>query len=200
MWTPSTRFCDTHGMDQTEFVDASLTNPISRAILERLPALSVADSWLVSGALFQTVWNNLTDRPTAYGIRDYDVFYFDPDTSWEAEDAVIRRAADLFKDVSAPVEVRNQARVHIWYEQKFGSPYPPLGRATDGIDRFLMDAAMVGVRPNSTAYDVYAPKGFDDIASMTIRPNRAPNFLPDRYMEKAKRWREIWPELTILPA
>jgi hypothetical protein len=46
----------------------------------------------------------------------------------------------------------------------------------------------------------YAPKGFADIASLTIRPNRAPNFLPDRYREKAKRWRELWPELTVLPA
>jgi hypothetical protein len=188
-------------MDQDEFVEAALTNPINRAILERLPALQAANCWLVSGALFQTVWNSLADRPPEYGIRDYDVFYFDPDTSWDAEDAVIRRASALFGDLNASVEVRNQARVHLWYETKFGAPYPPLGRATDGIDRFLMDCAMVGLRPiDESRYGVYAPKGVADIASLTVRPNRVANFLPALYEEKARRWRELWPELTILPA
>jgi hypothetical protein len=187
-------------MDQAIFTRTALANPVNRAILGRLEKLDVGDCWLVSGALFQTVWNVLTGRPPQFGIRDYDVFYFDPDTSWDAEDLVIKRAAELFGDLGAPVEVRNQARVHLWYEQKFQAPYPALKRSTDGIDRFLMDAAMVGIRPAGRAYELYAPKGFDDIAAMTIRPNRANNFHPDRYREKAERWRELWPELTIVPA
>ena len=48
------------------------------------------------GCLVQTVWNVLTGRAVDYGINDYDVFYFDPDTSWEAEDAVIRKLHDAF--------------------------------------------------------------------------------------------------------
>jgi uncharacterized protein len=188
-------------MRQSEFIDAALGNPNNRAILNRLPDLKVGDAWLVSGALFQTTWNALTARPPTYGIKDYDIFYFDPDTSWEAEDAVIKRAAALFADLGVEIEVRNQARVHLWYAQKYARPYAPLLKATDGIDRFLCDCAMVGMRHNrDAAYDVYAPKGFADIASLTVRPNRMPNFHPDRYREKALRWREAWPELTILPA
>ena len=35
--------------------------------------------------------NHLTDRPLDYGIKDYDLNYFDEsDLSYEAEDAVIR--------------------------------------------------------------------------------------------------------------
>lgn len=187
-------------MNQTEFLTAVLGNRVNLLILERLRDFGLPDCWLVSGALFQTVWNQLTNRPSEFGIKDYDVFYFDPDTSWAGEDAVIRRAAVLFDDLGAIVEVRNQARVHLWYEQKFGTSYPPLKRSTDGIDRFLMEAAMVGIQPIGIGYQVYAPKGFADIANMTIRPNRAPNFHPARYREKAERWREIWPEITILPA
>src|SRR5476649_757528 len=187
-------------MEQSAFVDAVQTNPVNRAILERSAGLGVADCWLVSGALFQTVWNSLTNRPPQFGIRDYDVVYFDADTSWQSEDIVIKRAANLFADLRVPVEVRNQARVHLWYEQKFGMPYPPLTRATDGIDRFLMDAAMGGIRAAGSTYEVYAPKGFSDIATLTIRPNGTPNFHPARYREKAERWRRLWPELTILPA
>jgi hypothetical protein len=187
-------------MNRDAFVDTILTNPVNATILSRLAALRVSDCWLVSGALFQTVWNVRTNRPVRRGIRDYDIFYFDPDTSWDAEDAVIKRAAALFADLDAPIEVRNQARVHIWYAEKFGTPYPPLCRATDGIDRFLMHCSMVGIRPDEKAYAVYAPHGFADIENMTIRPNRMPNFHPERYREKAERWREVWPELTILPA
>ena len=185
-------------MNQSEFIAAVLTNRVNRNILERLPDLAVPDGWVVSGALFQTVWNSMTGRPPQYGIKDYDIFYFDPDTSWDAEDAVIRRADALYPGLA--IEVRNQARVHIWYEEKFSVPYPPLTRATDGIDRFLCDCSMVGIRPSGAGYDVYAPRGFADIASMTLRPNRLPNYHPSRYEEKARRWRDLWPEITVLPA
>ena len=185
-------------MNLFEFADAAFANPINVAIIERLPRLHLADCWLVSGALFQTVWNRLTNRPVDHGIRDYDVFYFDTDLAWEAEDMVIKQASTLFADLNVAVEVRNQARVHLWYEEKFGTTYPPLACSTDGIDRFLMHNAMVGIRGDDSACDVYAPKGFADILSMTVRPNLAPNFHPVRYREKAERWREHWPELTIL--
>jgi hypothetical protein len=185
-------------MNRSELVEAARGNPSNRAILERLPALDAPDAWLVSGALFQTVWNARTGRPPTHGIKDYDIFYFDPDTSWEAEDAVIKRAAALFADLGVEIEVRNQGRVHIWYKEKFGTDYPMLTRATDGIDRFLCDCAMIGIRPNGSAFDVYAPKGLADIETMTIRPNRMPNFHPDRYLEKAARWKAQWPEITII--
>jgi hypothetical protein len=187
-------------MNQAKFVETVLTNPVNRAVLARLPELGAPDCWLVSGALFQTVWNAKTGHPPAHGIKDYDIFYFDPDPSWEAEDAAIKRAGALFADLSVEIEVRNQGRVHIWYQEKFGTPYPPLAKATDGIDRFLCDCAQVGMRPDGDGFDVYAPKGFADIESMTVRPNRAANFHPDRYAEKAARWRAVWPEITILPA
>jgi hypothetical protein len=39
-------------------------------------------------ALFQTVWNVLDGSDPGATIRDYDMFYFDEDTSYEAEDAL----------------------------------------------------------------------------------------------------------------
>jgi hypothetical protein len=187
-------------MTEDSFVAAVLTNPINRVVLDKLPQLELSDAWLASGAVFQPVWNRLTERDPQYGIKDYDIFYFDPDTSYEAEDAAIEMTRDLFADVRVEIEVRNQARVHLWYEKKFGVPYPPLGRATNGIDRFLMPCAQVGIRKSGDSFDVYAPRGFDDIERMIVRPNRCPNFHPQRYVEKANRWKELWPELTILPA
>lgn len=175
-----------------------LSATLNAKILVRLAGVDLPDAWLVSGALFQTAWNVLTDRPPTLGIKDYDVFYFDRDVSWEAEDRVIRYAAEIFSDLDTRVEVRNQARVHLWYPQKFGVPYPPLRRTTDGIDRFLMQCAQVGIAASD--WRIYAPKGFDDIESLTVRPNFTGNFRAERHFEKAERWKAQWPELTILSA
>ncbi|MBP8062728.1 MAG: nucleotidyltransferase family protein, partial [Brevundimonas sp.] len=82
---------------------------------------------IFSGAVYQSVWNALTGRPAGYGVRDYDVGYFDPDTSWDAEDVIIKRVAAAFdKPFRSTVEVRNQARVPIWFPAHFGEPYDPL--------------------------------------------------------------------------
>jgi hypothetical protein len=145
------------------------------------------------------VWNVVTGRAPEYGIKDNDIFYFDADTSWEAEDASIRRVAAAVSDIGVLVEPRNQARVHLWYPIKFGIAYPPLQRTTEGIDRFLALAGQVGVRPAERGYEVYAPHGLDDVATLTIRPNRCPNFRADLYQAKAATWKARWPELTILP-
>jgi hypothetical protein len=128
----------------------------------------------------------LTNRAVDHGISDYDAFYFDPDTSWEAEDAVIRKLQARLGHLGVKVEIRNQARVHLWYPDKHGVPYPPLMRATDGIDRFLTQNTQVGVRRADDGYEVYAPHGFDDIAGLIARPNRGPNFSAANYAAKAE--------------
>lgn len=187
-------------MDRDEFLAAALENPVNEAIARELLELALPDAWLVSGCLVQTVWNVLTGRAVGYGINDYDVFYFDPDTSWEAEDAVIRKVAGRLKHLGAAVETRNQARVHLWYTEKHGLPYPQLACSTDGIDRFLTANTMVGIRRTGDGYDVYAPNGFDDISRMIVRPNAGANFSAKNYLAKATRWRALWPEITVLPA
>ncbi len=187
-------------MTDAEFIALVLRNPVNDAVLARLPALGLTDTWLVSGPLFQTVWNIQTGHDVQHGIRDYDIFYFDPDTSYAAEDAVIRRVQAAYADIPAAIEVRNQARVHLWYVDKFGAPYPPLTRASDGIDRFLMPCAQVGIRKDKDGYEIYAPKGLADVADMIVRPNDTPNFQAARYQEKTARWKALWPDLTVLPA
>jgi hypothetical protein len=148
----------------------------------------------------QTVWNVITKRAVDHGISDYDVFYFDPDTSWEAEDAVIREVHARLGHLGAKVEIRNQARVHLWYPDKHGLPYPPLVRSTDGIDRFLTENTQVGVRRTGDGYEVYAPHGFDDMAALIVRPNRTLNFSVANYTAKAARWKALWPEITVIAA
>lgn len=186
-------------MTHADFVALVRQNPINAAILDRAPALGLPDAWLVSGSLFQTVWNVTTGRAPTCGIKDYDVFYFDPDTSYEAEDTQIKRVASSFADLNAEIELRNQARVHLWYEKHFGVDYPPLATACEGIDRFLAIACKVGIALDGHAR-VYAPDGLADVKALRIRPNASANFSAEHYQTKSARWKSKWPELTIDPA
>src|SRR6478609_4615645 len=186
-------------MNRDTFLATVLRNPVNEIIADELLRIALPDAWIVSGCLVQTAWNALTNRAIDYGIDDYDIFYFDPDTSWQAEDAVIGDLQDRFAKLSAKIEVRNQARVHLWYSEKYGLPYPPLESSRDGIDRFLTRNTQVGIRRTQSGYDVCAPNGFADIAQMIVRPNPGPNFSPAAYAAKAARWKKLWPELSVLP-
>ena len=82
----------------TELERVVRLNPVVDELLRRMEDLPLPDCWLAAGALFQTVWNVLSDRDPQAGILDYDINYFDDiDLSWEAEDAAdLTRCGSLF--------------------------------------------------------------------------------------------------------
>jgi uncharacterized protein len=169
-------------------------------LLDRLRSLRLPQWRLVAGCLYQTVWNVLTGRPHRTGIKDYDLIYFDPDDlSWEAEDAVIQRVATATGDCVGPLEVRNQARVHLWFEARFGCAYPQLACADDALRYYASIVHAVGVRLNADGLlDIAAPFGLDDLFAMVIRPNRALDNAAS-HASKARRAETIWPEVVVLP-
>lgn len=173
-------------------------NPINAALLDRLPALSLPDCWLVAGCLFQTIWNVQTGRPPAENINDYDIFYFDgTDLSYETEDRVIQRVALAFADIDATIEVKNQARVHLWYRQRFRHDYPRLTSSTDGIDRFLVECTCVAVRCTSgQSREVYATYGLAEMYAGLLRPN-ALNRNDDLFAQKTASYQARWPWLPV---
>ncbi len=172
-------------------------DPDLMAIL--LAIRDLPDARLVAGCLYQTVWNALTGRPRGFGIKDYDVAYFDAgDLSWDAEDRVIVRIRERLPELAPRIEVRNQARVHLWYESHFGRPYAPLSSTDEAIDRYASTTHMIAVRLSPQgAMDVYAP-GLQDIFAMSVRPNRLSDSRAT-YQAKARRMQATWPELTVEP-
>ena len=160
--------------------------------------LSLPD-WLVfSGAVYQPVLNHLTGRPLDYGIKDYDLGYFDSsDLSYEAEDAVILRVEAAFDEpLRSMVEVRNQARVHLWFEAKFGEPYGPLSCTAEALERFASATFAVGVRlePNDRLH-IEAPFGLADLFALHLRPN--PRRKTVGFARASADVRRRWPEVVV---
>jgi hypothetical protein len=175
-------------------------DPGLMALLERLRDVGLPQWRLVAGCLYQTVWNVLTHRPRGTGIRDYDVAYYDAgDLSWEAEDAVIRRVTAETRNCVGPIEVRNQARVHLWFEQRFGGrAYPQLTSADEALQYYASIAHAVGVRLDANGHlDIVAPFGLDDVFDMIVRPNRA-LANASSHNSKAARVKAIWPEVALV--
>lgn len=178
-------------MTPDTFRALALANPTNTAILERLPSLGLDQAFLVAGCLYQAVWNAQDGRDPAWGVKDYDLFYYDPDTSWDAEDRVIRQAAALFADLGVEVELRNQARVHLWYPQRFGKVIPALVSSRDGIAGFLVRCTCVGL---SATGEVVAPYGLAELAAGILAANpRTDN--PAQYRTKVDSYRARWPWL-----
>lgn len=180
-------------------IATTLADPVCAAVLERMPALGLSEWWLTAGAVFQNVWNALSGMPPGAGIKDYDVFYFDKsDLSWEAEDRIIRAAAKLFADIGATIEIRNEARVHLWYEERFGKAISPFASACDAIDSFAATACCVALTRDGQNTDLYAPFGLDDTIAMHLKPNR--RLAPRRvYETKVNQYQARWPQLTAEP-
>ncbi|HTM76723.1 MAG TPA: nucleotidyltransferase family protein [Devosia sp.] len=174
--------------------------PVLMTVLKGMAALDLPDPLLGSGAIYNSVWNVLTGKPPLTGIKDADVVYFDDtDLSYEAEDAVIRRAAAQFTGLPLPVEVRNQARVHLWFPLKFGTPYPKLGSSAEMMLYFASRTHAVAARlePDGSM-GIFAPFGLDDMFSFRITPNPALNNR-QTHETKGARAKAIWPEITVVP-
>ncbi|MDX8450337.1 nucleotidyltransferase family protein [Mesorhizobium captivum] len=130
-WSGATQMADylrfagqPHEVQRAELVLIIREQPLLMEILTGLRAEALPDAWLVSGAIYNTVWNVLTGRPSLTGINDFDIAYFDGrDLSYEAEDEIIQGLIARFAHLPIRVEPRNQARVHLWFPEKFGIPF-----------------------------------------------------------------------------
>lgn len=175
-------------------------SPAIDQILRRTPELGFREWYLGAGCIAGTVWNALHGFEVTAHIKDFDLVYFDAeDPSYAAEDEYIRRARSMFRDLPAPLEIRNEARVHLWYADRFGKeidPYPSLDAA---IASWPTTATSIGVRRSADGTLVtYAPFGLEDVMGMIVRPNKA-LVTREVYESKVTRWATCWPRLTITP-
>jgi len=186
------------------FEESILANEFIVTLLERMRGSDLPEWYLSGGCLFQTVWNIEHGFDASAGILDYDLFYFDgSDLSAHAEHMVREELSRTFADLPVEVEARNQARVHLWYEQEFGAPCRAFQRCEDGIDGFFATCCCFGVRQvKNGERAIYAPHGFGDLFALVVRPNVARTInssgLSGIYEAKVQRWCRVWPRLQVM--
>jgi len=176
------------------------TGPTLMRVLTIARELDLPDWLIFSGAVYQRVLNQLTGRDLDYGIKDYDLGYHDAsDISYEAEDVVIRRVAAAFEPpLREMVEVRNQARVHVWFEGHFGEPYAPLSSSAEALERFVSPIFALGARLEADdRLTIVAPFGLEDLFAMRVRPN--PTRKTGGFARTAANLKARWPELSVEP-
>jgi hypothetical protein len=177
-----------------------LQNPSIQKVLERAPDLNLPNWYLGAGCIAQTVWNYFAGRPLLEHISDMDLVYFDAaDPGFEAEDEKIRRAREVFSDLPVEIDVKNQARVHLWYEKHFGYAIQPYKSVEDAIKTWPTTATAVAVKKDEAGrFAVFAPYGLEDLLHRVVRPNKV-QITEAIYLKKVHRWKACWPDLTVMP-
>lgn len=173
-------------------------NPDIAALLDGFAMIGLPDAWLVAGALAQTVWNARAGMPPGHGIADIDLVYFDPDDRTKAAEAAHEARLSIgFPGLAARLDVKNQARVHCWYQAKFGIALAPHASSGAAIATYPATATCLGVRMQGGRFEICAPFGLEDLFAGIGRPNTV---LVTRaaYEAKAARWRAHWPWLTVM--
>jgi len=168
-------------------------------VMSAAEEMALPDWYLVAGALAQSVWNIVLGRPVLHKVEDIDVVYFDSDDLTEAMEGCREATlAERLADIGIRLDAKNQARVHLWYEKRFGYKLRPYRSTREAITTFPFTATSVGVTGVGEAIRVFAPFGLDDLFNLTVRANRT-QITPETYTAKAERVRVRWPEITILP-
>jgi uncharacterized protein len=168
-------------------------------LLRRWPEIELPDAWLAAGAVSQTIWNLAHRQAPQANIKDIDLIYFDDgDLSAESENRHEVRIRRLFADLGVAFDVKNEARVHLWYREKFGGTIAPYRSIEDAVATFPTTATAIGVRPAaSNRLDICAPFGLDDLLNLVVRANKR-QITRSIYEAKIARWRQFWPNLEIV--
>lgn len=176
----------------TEFV---MTMDGMSQILEEIAKLP--NAWVGAGIIFQNVWNVIHGYELNTYIKDIDVLYWDEnDLTWAAENSHIRSFTETFSNSSIPFDIKNIARVHLWYEERFGIPKAQYHSIQESISTWPVIGACMAMRMNRGQLEFIAPYGFQDMFSLRVRPNKV---LVNQtiYEDKALKWQEQWPKLSI---
>lgn len=172
-------------------------NILLNEILIVLKDFPSEDLFLGAGSIAQAVWNFKFDKDPSFGINDIDIiFYNDSNLSEDYEMLIYNQIIKLFQTFSIRIDLKNQARVHLWYSKKFNSQIKPITSIEDAIKRWPTTATSIAIRIKTET--IIAPFGTSDLLSCIVRPNKT-QITRDIYMSKVNKWLKLWPDLKIIP-
>jgi len=171
-------------------------NIILYSVIEKARDLGIKNYYIGAGCVTQTVWNYQTNNSLTHGVSDIDFVYFDADLSYEKEDETIKHINSELNASELKLDVKNQARVHLWYKDHFGYAVKPYQSLEDAVNSWPTTATAVGVRLCKSGLKIYAPFGLNDMFGMIVKPNKA-QITEEIYNQKVRKWQSKWAELKI---
>ncbi|MCL1873669.1 MAG: nucleotidyltransferase family protein [Clostridiales bacterium] len=169
------------------------------SVIEKAASIGMKNYYIGAGCIAQTVWNYQMGLELTNGITDIDFSYYDnTDLSHEAENSAIERLKSIINSNVIELDIKNQARVHLWYKEHFGYDISPYDSIENAINSWPTTATSIGVRLDKEFIRVYAPFGLNDLFGMIVKANKV-QITEEIYMQKAKKWHTKWPALTIVP-
>lgn len=183
----------------TDLVEIIRGNEVLHEVSRQTADLGLPDYYIGAGCLAQTVWNYILGFPPGYGISDIDIVYYDPADADGSQEAALREKCQAFLHRPFQIDLVNQARVHLWYEQEFGYVIQPYQSTEHAINTWPTTATAIGFRETTHGSPViYAPYGLNDLFSLIVRANKV-QITPAIYLAKVRKWTAKWPGLTIIP-
>lgn len=165
-------------------------------IVREVASLGLCDCWVAAGFVRSFVWDLLHGRNSNEIPADVDVVYFDP------ADVSAKRDERLTNELKARCpgvgfSVKNQVRM----AQRNG--HRNYSCSADAMSFWPETCTAVGIAASQRGSGLIlcAPFGTEDLLSLIVRPTAtdAETIRLARGRMNDKRWREIWPRLTVSP-
>ena len=174
-------------------------NKVLYDVIEKACNIGLQNYYIGAGCITQTIWNYQSGFELINGISDIDFVYYDnKDLSFEAENSIINQVKNVLESCEIELDIKNQARVHLWYKDRFDYDIAPYNSVESAINSWPTTATSVGVRLENDTFKVYAPFGLNDLFGMIVKANKA-QITEEIYMQKVKKWSKNWSALTIIP-
>jgi uncharacterized protein len=176
-----------------------LSNEVLYNILKKSNKINLKNYYIGAGCVAQTIWNYQMNYEPMNGISDIDFVYYDNlDLSSEKENSTIEYIKNEIGSCSIKLDIKNQARVHLWHKEHFGYDIKPYKSIEDAINSWPTTATSIGIRLEKEKIKVYAPFGLNDLFGMIVRANKA-KITEEIYIQKVNKWKAKWPSLSIIP-
>lgn len=153
--------------------------------------------YLAAGCINQTIFNYYHNYDLDYGIGDYDIVYYDEDTSYEKEDIIIKDLKERLKHLDLKFDIKNEKRVHIWYNEKYKTNRKEYQSVEDAISKWGTTITCLGVRMENNKLIVCAPYGLNDLFNLILRPVKI-DFTKEDYEKKVTKWTSKWELLKVI--
>ena len=189
-------------LEQNEqFIKILKQNNDLMIILRLLEKFNVPNFYIVSGSLYQTVWNYYDNKPLNYNIKKIDIFYYDSNNRLlKYEQSLEDKISYFLKklNIDYQLSIHNEARMIIWKMENENKNIDYYSCTEESINKLSITIQAIGITKVNDEIKVYAPYGLADVFKKTIRPTKQGSYTKENYYEKVSSLKDKFDNLNII--